>query len=86
MANGPLVHVIMPTYNGFDQIAHGDQFSAEPVLAANKFIIVDDGSDEDHFRILETLCEESERITLLRLPYNEGAYPARNAGFRASRG
>ena len=36
--------------------------------------------------VLETLCEANERITLLRLPYNQGAYPARNAGFRASKG
>lgn len=84
-AEGPLVSVIMPVYNPGPEV----ELAVRSILRQSwrnlEVLIVDDGS----LKGLDTLAQLpnlDDRITLIRLPYNRGAYSARNEGLRAAQG
>lgn len=83
---GPLVSVIMPTRNGSDRIG----VAMRAVLGQSwhnlELIIVDDASDGYHWDKLVEMAAESERVRLVRLDVQQGAYRARNYGLQNASG
>jgi GT2 family glycosyltransferase len=84
-SRGPLVSVVVPTYNR----AHLIRRTVESVLAQGyaplEIVIVDDGSTDDTRAVLERAYGGDERV---RYVYQENRGPAgaRNRGFREARG
>ncbi len=78
----PLVSVIIPTYNGTRYLAETVKSAINQTYSETEIIVVDDGSEEDIFRVLEPY---SEYIKLFRIR-NSGPAAARNFGIRNSKG
>lgn len=84
--NGPLVSVIVPTFQGGGMIGTTLRSLVEQTWKNLEIIVVDDGSTEEHFRKIESACAEFPEVRLIRQEENLGAYIARNAGLQASSG
>lgn len=76
------VSVIIPTYNGGEQLLDAVQSALQQTHAPAEIIVVDDGSQED---ILGILSPVSRRIKYIRQD-NGGPSAARNRGIKAARG
>lgn len=85
--NGPLVSVIVTTFNPNPQEI---RTSVRSILSQTwqnlEVLLIDDCSHEESVHVLEEIASEDERIRLIRLPVNGGTYRARNAGIAAATG
>lgn len=82
----PLVSVIVPVFNSAAELPtalRGLQAQSWPRL---EILVVDDGSSDDSVAIARAAAVEDARINVIALGSNEGAYPARNTGFREAQG
>lgn len=82
----PLVSVIIPVFNGADGLPtalRGVQAQTWPRM---EILAVDDGSDDDSLAIAHSAAAQDPRIRVIAQECNQGAYPARNAGFAAAQG
>ena len=84
MSHPPIeVSVIIPVYNGEENIRH----LVESVLAETRInlelIVINDGSTDKTREILNSI--QDERLVIIEQP-NSGVYIARNAGLAAHRG
>lgn len=77
---GVTVSVLMPTRNGSDRIG----VAVESVLTQSwrniELIIIDDASDEEHWKRIVEDYGNIDRVKLFRLEHPSGAYVARNYG------
>ena len=80
------VCVVMPAYNA-------DKFIAEAIRSVMaqthenwRLLVIDDGSADDTIEVVEALCREDSRITLLRNPQNMGVAKTRNKGLQLCAG
>lgn len=86
--NNPLVSIIIPTYNR----AHVIGETLDSIIAQTyknwECIVVDDGSTDDTYRILEEYSTKDSRIQYHHRPkiHKRGANGARNYGYKLSRG
>ena len=83
---GPTVSVIMPTRNGSDRIDVAMRAVLQQSWYNLELIIVDDASDRYHWGKLVEMAGQSERVRLLRLDVQQGAYRARNYGLQKASG
>lgn len=84
--DGPLVSVMMPTYNGSRWIRTAVNSVLNQTWQNIELIIVDDYSDISHWNHIQDLAREDKRISIFRLESNQGAYRARNLAFSKARG
>lgn len=81
----PLVSIVMPCFNAASHLGR----SIGSVLAQDmpdwQLVIVDDGSTDDSWRLLEEWAARDPRIQVMRQP-NAGAAAARNRGLEAATG
>lgn len=79
-----IVSIVMPVYNGERYL----KFAVESILAQTVFnfecIIIDDGSTDKSFDILNEMCDE--RFLILRHRKNKGITAALNAGIKRATG
>lgn len=80
----PFVSVVMPVYNVEKYIDEAIASILNQTFSDFEFIIVDDGSTDNTWDILQTYTDE--RIILLRNEINIGNYPSRNRGIRVAKG
>jgi glycosyltransferase involved in cell wall biosynthesis len=86
--NKPLVSIIIPTYNR----AHLIGETLDSILAQTyinwECIIVDDGSTDNSFEVIELFCKKDNRIQYHKRPNSKpkGANTCRNYGFEISKG
>ncbi len=83
------VSVVIPTYRRAHLMRRMVTALEAQTLAPNRFevLIVDNGSDDDTSAILHELAEKSPIcLRPLRIEVNHGPAPARNLGWRSSRG
>jgi glycosyltransferase involved in cell wall biosynthesis len=80
----PIVSVIMPVFNRVKYIADAVNSILKQSFTNFEFIIVDDGSTDSTFEILETFNDN--RIKLIRKSDNNGNYSARNEGMELGTG
>jgi hypothetical protein len=84
--SGPLVTILMTSYNTSDRIG----FALESILNQSyhniEIIVVDDASTDNTAEIVMALAEVDNRIRYISLPVNVGTYVAKQIGFQLSSG
>lgn len=78
--NGPLVSVIIPTYQGGPHLLTAVKSLLHQSWQNLEILIVDDGSGPAYRVFLEEASKLSPKVRVLRQENNLGAYSARNAG------
>ena len=85
MERQPLISVIVPVWNGEATLLACVESILTQSLRDMEIILVDDGSTDGTWALMESLREKDERIRILRQE-NGGVSEARNAGIEQSRG
>ena len=81
----PAVSIVMPCYNAAAHLAASIDSVHRQSFADWELIIVDDGSSDDSWAVLQAATQSDARIRTFRQA-NSGAAAARNHGLRQSRG
>jgi len=76
------VSAVIPTYNRADLVTRAIHSALAALSPGDEILVVDDGSSDGTVAVVEAF---GPPVRLLRIEH-EGAGPARNAGFAASRG
>ncbi|WP_454040083.1 glycosyltransferase [Corynebacterium afermentans] len=84
--DGPLVTVIVPTFNGSEHITTALDSLRNQTWQNLEVIVVDDGSSADHQTKLTNICKHYENVRLILNEVNRGAYPARNDALAIANG
>jgi glycosyltransferase involved in cell wall biosynthesis len=77
---GPEIFVIMPAYNAGRFIEEAVRSVMAQTYSNWQLLVIDDGSKDDTVEVVQRLCREDSRITLLRNPQNMGVARTRNRG------
>ena len=85
MERQPLISVIVPVWNGEKYLAECMDSITSQSLQDMEIIVVDDGSTDGTWPLMERLARGDGRIRILRQA-NSGVSEARNAGINMSRG
>ncbi|MEO7199850.1 MAG: glycosyltransferase family 2 protein [Dokdonella sp.] len=86
MSSAPLVSVVMPVYNSTTHMQRPIESVLAQSQASLELILVDDGSSDGSWSMIERYAAADPRISALRLPRNEGVAAARNAALQHARG
>jgi glycosyltransferase involved in cell wall biosynthesis len=78
------ISVIIPTYNRARLLPRA--VGSIPRQAETEIIIIDDGSTDDTWQVIEQLRTADPRIRTLRFSHNRGVNAARNAGIAQASG
>ncbi|APY00735.1 glycosyltransferase family 2 protein [Lacinutrix venerupis] len=83
-----LVSIIIPTYNRALLISETLDSIIAQTYTNWECIVVDDGSTDDSFKIIDSYCKKDKRFQLHERPLNKpkGANACRNYGLRLSKG
>ena len=79
----PNISVIMPVYNHEKYLARAIESILNQTYKDFEFIIVDDGSTDSSFNIIQEYANQDKRISVIRQK-NSGAAHARNEGVKKS--
>ena len=82
----PLVSIITPVYNAGLWVNETLESVAAQTFENWEHILVDDGSTDDSYRLLEAAAARDPRIRVLRSRGNIGSPQARNSALAAARG
>ena len=82
----PLISVLTPAYNREKYIAEAIESVRQQTIQDWEMIIVDDGSNDDTKKIVQSYQEKDARIVLLENPTNLGISATRNHGLQYVRG
>ena len=85
MEQQPLVSVIVPVWNGEKYLAECMESILSQSLRDMEIILVDDGSTDGTWALMERYAAQDGRVRILRRP-NEGVSETRNAGIELSTG
>lgn len=88
MKNEPLLSIVIPAYLEADGLADAVDVirgHTEP-LGAIEFVIVDDGSKDETWRVIQQIAAKHTCVKGVRLSRNFGKEAAITAGLKASRG
>jgi tetratricopeptide (TPR) repeat protein len=86
VSSGPLVSVLMPAYRAEGTLGFAVRSVLEQTWRNLELIVVDDLSPDSTFELAQTLTESDQRVRVIQLPENQGAYAARNAALRQAQG
>lgn len=86
MMTGPLISVLMPSYNAEKYIEAAIQSVVNQTVTDWELIIIDDQSQDASCEIIERFCAEDSRIRLYKNERNMGAAKSRNRGLDLCRG
>lgn len=82
----PKISVIMPAFNAASFIETALRSLQAQTWQNFEVLVVDDCSSDDTCERVTALARGDRRIVLLRQPYNQGAYAARNAALQRAGG
>lgn len=85
-SGGPLVSVIMPAYRAADQVEAAAHSILNQTWANLELLIIDDGSDDGTWPILQQLAVCDSRVRIRRNPHNLGPYVSKNLALRDAQG
>ncbi len=80
----PGVSVVMPVYNREKYVADAIKSILNQSFTDLEFIIIDDGSNDSTYDILQSFNDK--RIRIIRKDQNRGNYSARNEGMKMAKG
>ncbi len=80
------ISVLMPAYNAEDTVATAIASVIDQTWANLELLVVDDGSTDKTWSIIENVARRDTRVKPLRHGRNLGAYAARNTGLRHATG
>lgn len=83
---GVKVSVLMPAYNAERTIATAIESVLSQTWSDLELVIVDDGSRDGTWSVIQSYATRDSRVVALRHPSNRGAYPARNTALAAATG
>ncbi|NKX55359.1 glycosyltransferase family 2 protein [Arthrobacter mobilis] len=83
---GPLVSILMPVYRPDEYTDLAVRSALNQTYRNIEVIIVDDGSGEEYWPLLQRWAGADPRITVVANPVNSGAYTSRNMAFERARG
>ncbi|TBW27749.1 glycosyltransferase family 2 protein [Gramella sp. KN1008] len=81
-----LVSVIMPAYNSEAFISEAILSVLQQTYPNWELLIIDDGSSDSSFQIIEKYSKTEARIRILKNPTNQGTHISRNKGIKAATG
>jgi glycosyltransferase involved in cell wall biosynthesis len=81
-----VVSVIVSTYNAGDTVHIALNSLLNQTWKSLEIIVVDDCSTDGTIKVVEGFLKRDKRIKLVRLPYNQGTYIARNFALREATG
>lgn len=82
----PLVSVITPVFNAVDFLADALRSVQEQTFSEWEHILIDDGSTDGSFELMEEAAAGDSRLRLLRTQGRIGPAKARNQGLESARG
>lgn len=85
-SDGPLVSVIVATYNGAARLEASLRSLLQQTYRAVEIIVIDDCSSDDTTDVVHHLQRQHSGIRYRRLPVNVGAYVAKTLGLELARG
>lgn len=83
---GPVVSIIVPVFNAECFLETALRSLALQSYFNVEVLIIDDASTDSTRAIAEKFVSQDSRFKLFCLPYNQGAYSARNYGLKQARG
>jgi len=86
MNKNPRVSVLMPVYNGERYLREAVESILDQTFTDFEFVIVDDGSTDNTWQILQSYAANEPRIVLVRNETNVGVARSLNKGLELARG
>lgn len=83
---GPLVTVLMTTFNSAQRVTRAIQSILDQTYRDIELIVVDDDSSDETGQIVQALAAKDPRILYIGLARNVGTYVAKNIGMRFAKG
>lgn len=84
--NSPQVSVVMTVFNAQDYVGEAVESILHQTFSDFEFVIVDDGSTDNSWKMLSAYAASDGRILLLRNQLNMGVVHALNTGMASARG
>jgi glycosyltransferase involved in cell wall biosynthesis len=84
--NGPLVSIIVPTYNRADVVLRAIDSILRQSYPRVEAVVVDDGSPDHTPEVLADACRKDARVQYIRKTPNAGCAAARNTGMGMAKG
>lgn len=84
--DGPKVTILLPTFKADHKIYTAIRSLLKQTWQNIEILIIDDGSHDDSRNLLSQIAKLDDRIKLILLDKNRGAYIARNAGLEHATG
>jgi glycosyltransferase involved in cell wall biosynthesis len=85
LVHQPLVSILIPAYNAASTIADTLRSALDQNYPAIEVVVVDDGSQDETARIVQTIANADTRVRFIR-QVNQGSASARNTALGASSG
>lgn len=82
----PLVSIIMPTYNCEKYISESIESVISQTYNNWELLIVDDNSNDNTSKIVESFADKDDRIKYKRIDFNQGPATTRNIAIKMSSG
>jgi len=86
MSHHPLVSVIIPCYNGASYIRQALDSISMQTYTHLEILVLDDGSTDDSYRIIQECSRKDDRIKVIRHERNERLIATLNKGIALARG
>lgn len=81
-----MISIIMGVYNGEKTVQRAVLSITQGTYTDLEFVIVDDGSTDNTWNVLQQLAEKDSRIVIIRSNTNSGLATALNAALKSSKG
>lgn len=86
MNQNPLISILMPVYNAGDFLVAAIESIRNQTLKDWEFIVIDDGSTDESYKILKKYAEKDPRIKIFKFKKNKGLAFALNLGLNKVHG
>ena len=80
-----MISIIVPVYNAEKYLEKSIESILKQTYPAWEMILIDNGSEDNSFRICQEYAKKDNRITLLRQYQNKGVSVARNLALEKAR-
>ncbi len=84
--DGPLVSIVVPVYATGTEVLTAVRSLLRQTWRNLEIIVVDDASPAEHRHVFNEVLDLDDRVEVIRMPVNGGAYRARNAGIARATG